>query len=508
MTSPQKIKSALVSVYHKDGLQPIIMQMQKLGITIYSTGGTADYIRSLQVEVIDVSALTGFPEVFGGRVKTLHPAVFGGILHRRGNASDVKQAAQHHIPSIDMVIVDLYPFQHTVAANASPDEIIEKIDIGGIALIRGAAKNFNDVVIIPSQNEYQQALDIFIQQQGESSLEQRKALAGKAFAVTSTYDTAIGNWFMQNDNFSINPGLQGQTLRYGENPHQQGKYYGNLDALFTQVHGKEISYNNLLDIDAAFHYISEFIAPAVAIIKHNNACGIATSSTIHQAYSLALAGDPVSAFGGIVITNRAITYDLATQMNSLFMEVLIAPQIDDNALELLKSKKNRIILLSKEYKKPTSQFRSLLTGVLWQQADNGNEMQASTAWHTVTVTKPTEQQMADLIFANQVCKNHKSNAIVLARNGQLLGSGCGMTSRVDALRHAINKATEFGHALQGAVMASDAFFPFPDCVEIAHHAGIVAVVQPGGSIKDNDSIDYCNTHGLAMLLTGQRHFKH
>ncbi|MBK8845134.1 MAG: bifunctional phosphoribosylaminoimidazolecarboxamide formyltransferase/IMP cyclohydrolase [Bacteroidetes bacterium] len=508
MSSTKKIKSALVSVYHKDGLEPIIIQMQKLGITIYSTGGTSQYIQSLQVDVIDVSTLTGFPEVFGGRVKTLHPTVFGGILHRRDNAEDIQQAAQHQIPPIDMVIVDLYPFEQTAASNATHDDIIEKIDVGGIALIRGAAKNYKDVVIIPSQSDYQEALTILSDQQGDSNLVQRKALAGKSFAITSHYDAAICKWFDKQDDFFKSSQLQSRTLRYGENPHQQGKYFGDLSQLFTQVHGKEISYNNLLDIDAAFNYISEFSAPAVAIIKHNNACGIATSADIKSAYINALAGDPVSAFGGIVIANRNIDAAVAAEMNILFMEILIAPAIDIDALELIKSKKNRIVLLAKEFKKPTSQFRSLLNGVIWQQADNGNEIQASATWNTVTVTKPTPSQMADLIFANQVCKNHKSNAIVLARNGQLLGSGCGMTSRVDALRHAISKAAEFGHSLQGAVMASDAFFPFPDCVEIAHQAGIVAVVQPGGSIKDSDSIQYCNTQNLSMVITGQRHFKH
>jgi len=464
----------------------------------------------LGIPVIPVESMTSYPEIFGGRVKTLHPAIFGGILHRRNLQADLDQAKQFNIPVIDLVIVDLYPFEETVASNADHQSIIEKIDIGGISLIRAAAKNYNDVVIIPSVNQYAEFLSILNTQGAASTLEQRKQFAKKAFMVSSHYDTHIFNYFNEGEETPVfkQSILESQPLRYGENPHQKGWFHGDFSAMFDQLHGKELSYNNLLDVDAAVQLMAEFENndPTFAILKHNNACGLATRPTLAQAYADALAGDPTSAFGGILIANRKIDLATANLINDLFCEVVIAPGFDADAEEVLKSKKNRILLVQKKVELPKRQFRTLLNGVLEQDKDMLSETAAN--FEPKTHTVPTAQEVKDLVFANKLVKHTKSNTIILAKNGQLLASGTGQTSRVDALRHAIEKARSFGFDLKGSVMASDAFFPFPDCVEIAHHAGITAVVQPGGSIKDELSIDYCNANGIAMVFTGNRHFKH
>lgn len=508
----KKIKSALISVFDKTGLEPIIHRLNELGVTIYSTGGTQSFIESLGVEVERVEDLTSYPSILGGRVKTLHPKVFGGILNRRNLSEDQAQIAEFDIPEIDLVIVDLYPFEATVASGADHDAIIEKIDIGGISLIRAAAKNYNDVVIIPSQAQYSRFLEIIQQSEdGSTSLEERRAFSRDAFQVSSHYDTHIFRYFNSGDD-ALEIFKQSipthQVLRYGENPHQKGIFHGNLDAIFDKLHGKELSYNNLLDVDAAVQLMAEFQhdGPTFAILKHNNACGLATRSSLREAYEAALAGDPVSAFGGILIANKNMDLATATLVNDLFCEVVIAPGYDATALELLQSKKNRIILVQKPVDLPKRQFRTILNGVLEQDKDLLTETKAD--FKTVTKVEPTEQEKEDFIFANKLVKHTKSNTIVLAKNGQLLASGTGQTSRVDALRQAIHKAQSFQFDLQGAVMASDAFFPFPDCVEIAHEAGITAVVQPGGSIKDELSINYCDEHGMAMVMTGNRHFKH
>ncbi len=473
---------------------------------MFSTGGTQAFIESLQVPVTAVEDLTGYPSIFGGRVKTLHPAVFGGILHRRADASDVAQAAKYEIPAIDLVIVDLYPFEETVASGADAEDIIEKIDIGGISLIRAGAKNFQDALIVSSREQYADVLDILTKKDCATELADRRRYAAEAFANTSNYDSAIQHWFSGTTPTTPSFG-PGTPLRYGENPHQNASYHGDLDAIFSKLNGKELSYNNLVDVDACVLLIDEFTdQPTYAIIKHTNACGIASASTAHQAYVNALACDPVSAFGGVVITNANVDLTTAQELNKLFMEILIAPTYDDDALALLQSKKNRILLQRKTVKFTPKTFKTILNGVLVQDKDDTTE----TAAHFVTATQkaPTEAETRALEFALKVCKHTKSNTIVLATENQLLASGTGQTSRVDALRQAIDKALSFGFDLQGAVMASDAFFPFPDCVEIAHKAGITAVVQPGGSIRDKESIDYCNAHGLAMVTTGVRHFKH
>jgi phosphoribosylaminoimidazolecarboxamide formyltransferase/IMP cyclohydrolase len=508
MDISKTIKSALVSVYYKDNLEPIIKKLHSLGVKLYSTGGTLSFIEKLNIPVTAVDSVTSYPEIFGGRVKTLHPAIFGGILNRRDNASDKKEKQQHNIPDIDLVIVDLYPFEETVAAKASEEDTIEKIDIGGISLIRAAAKNFNDVVIVSSRNDYGDLLNLLESKNGKSDLGDRKHFAAKAFATSSHYDTAIFNYFNQSENIpEFKQSVQkSQVLRYGENPHQKGTFYGDLDAMFTKLNGKELSYNNLLDVDAAVSLIADFTEPTFAILKHNNACGVASRDTIHQAYTDALAGDPVSAFGGILIANRIIDLATATEVNKLFCEVVIAPGYQDDALALLRSKANRIILIQNKVELSKSSFRTLLNGVIEQDKDLKTETE--TDLRPVTTLTPSAGEIKDLLFANKLVKHTKSNTIVLAKNGQLFASGTGQTSRVDALKQAINKAQSFGFDLKGAVMASDAFFPFPDCVEIAHDAGIRAVIQPGGSIKDKESIDYCNAYSMSMVMTGVRHFKH
>ena len=513
------ISSALISVFYKDGLEPLVRLLHQHNVKLYSTGGTQAFIEQLGIPVIAVEDLTGYPSIFGGRVKTLHPAVMGGILYRREVSEDLAQAERHQIPPIDLVVVDLYPFEETVASGASDEDIIEKIDIGGISLIRAAAKNYNDVVIISSRSQYAGVVDLLTEKNGTTDLTDRRRYAGEAFAVTSQYDTAIQTYFAgaNRQQQAVISGaiydfkaLPGNHLRYGENPHQQATFYGDLEAMFDKLHGKELSYNNLVDVDACVSLIDEFPAAAgssaFAIIKHTNACGIATAPTPKEAYLNALACDPVSAFGGVVITNAPVDLETADELNKLFMEILIAPDYAPDALSLLKSKKNRILLKRNDVGMPSVMFKTILNGVLEQDKDNQTE--TANQFKTVTHKAPTDSEVRALEFALKVCKHTKSNTIVLAKEGQLLASGVGQTSRVDALKQAIEKAHSFGFDLNGAVMASDAFFPFPDCVEIAGKAGITAVVQPGGSIRDQDSIDYCNQHDLAMVTTGVRHFKH
>ncbi|MCO6499183.1 MAG: bifunctional phosphoribosylaminoimidazolecarboxamide formyltransferase/IMP cyclohydrolase [Vicingus serpentipes] len=507
--SQKKIKNALISVFHKDNLAPIINRLNELGVTIYSTGGTQKFIEELNVAVTPVENLTSYPSILGGRVKTLHPKIFGGILSRRELSSDIAQLEEFEIPEIDLVIVDLYPFEDTVASGAPEQDIIEKIDIGGISLIRAAAKNFKDVLIVSSREQYDYTLNLLNTKNGTSDLADRKHLAKLAFNISSHYDTAIFNWFNQGEDTVFKQSItQSQELRYGENPHQKGVFYGNLNEIFDQLNGKELSYNNLLDIDAAVNLIAEFPEgkATFAVLKHNNACGLATRSNLIDAWKAALAGDPTSAFGGVLITNQKIDTETAEEVNKLFCEVVIAPAYEEKALNILKEKKNRILLVQKKSKFPQKQFRTILNGVLEQDKDvktaNANDFKS------VTTKKPTDQEVIDLEFANKLVKHTKSNTIVFAKNEQLLASGTGQTSRVDALKQAITKANAFGFDLNGAVMASDAFFPFPDCVELAKNAGITAVVQPGGSIKDQDSIDYCNANDMAMVTTGIRHFRH
>ena len=505
-----KIKSALISVFNKDGLEPIIKELDKQNVVIYSTGGTQKFINDLGIEVIRVEDLTSYPSILGGRVKTLHPKVFGGILNRRDNDNDKKELKDYEIPQIDLVIVDLYPFEKTVSSNASQAEIIEKIDIGGISLIRAAAKNYKDVACVSSKEDYNLFLNILEQKNGNLSVLERELFALKSFNISSNYDSAIFNYF--NSKNEINAlkisDDKPKVLRYGENPHQKGYFYGEFEKVFDKIHGKELSYNNLLDVDAAVSLILEFKnnKPTFAIMKHNNACGIATRDTIKQAYIDALAADPVSAFGGVLISNSEIGVEVADLINSLFCEVVIAPKFTKEALDILKQKKNRIILVLKDFEEPELIVRSCLNGYLAQQKDNHtddlNDFKFS------TTLKPNENQIEDLLFASKICKNTKSNTIVLVKNKQLLASGTGQTSRVDALNQAIHKAISFKFDLNGAAMASDAFFPFPDCVEIANKNGINSVIQPGGSIKDNLSIDYCNKNEIPMVFTGFRHFKH
>lgn len=508
MSDVKKIKTALVSVFYKDGLEEILSLLNADGVKFLSTGGTKSFIESLGYSCQAVEDLTGYPSILGGRVKTLHPKVFGGILNRRENEGDRQQIAQYEIPEIDLVIVDLYPFEATVASGASDADIIEKIDIGGISLIRGAAKNYNDVVIVASKQQYAPLAEMLKASGAESTLEQRRWFAKEAFAVSSGYDAAIYNYFAGADADDLRIALNGQrAMRYGENPHQKGFFYGDLNAMFDQLHGKEISYNNLLDIDAATQLMAEFgTEPTFAILKHNNACGVATRPTILQAWTDALAGDPVSAFGGVLISNTEIDEEVANEINKIFFEVIIAPSYTEGALNVLEQKKNRIILVQKLPAPRTRQFRSVLNGALVQDRDTAVE--TPDMLKTVTKVAPTAEQVNDLLFANKIVKQSKSNAIVLAKNGQLYASGIGQTSRVDALRQAITKAQSFGFDLHGAVMASDAFFPFADCVEIADQAGITAVIHPGGSIRDNESVEYCDAHGMAMVTTGIRHFKH
>ncbi|MBH45443.1 MAG: bifunctional phosphoribosylaminoimidazolecarboxamide formyltransferase/IMP cyclohydrolase PurH [Flavobacteriaceae bacterium] len=506
--SKKQISSALISVYDKTGLAPIIRELNKQGVKFYSTGGTYKFIRDFGYEVVAVEDITGYPSILGGRVKTLHPKVFGGILNRQEVVEDQKALTEFEIPQIDLVIVDLYPFEDTVAAGGSESEIVEKIDIGGIALIRAAAKNFANTFCVSDKTDYGNFLNIILANQGTTSIEERKKYAVKAFQTSSHYDTAIFNHFNAEEEvlkFSIK---KEKKLRYGENPHQQGRFFGPLSELLKQVHGKEISYNNLLDIDAAVNLMLEFYdrGNSFAILKHNNACGFATRPSLKEAYLDALAADPVSAFGGVLISNKTIDLQTADEINNLFCEVVIAPDYEETAMVRLKEKKNRIILVQKNTPLPTNSYRTCLNGILVQDKDTRTDAVADLDY--VTEIKPSPQEVEDLIFASKISKHTKSNTIVLAKNGQLLASGTGQTSRVDALNQAIDKARHFKFDLQGAVMASDAFFPFPDCVEIAQRAGVTSILQPGGSIKDQLSIDYCNENNLSMVFTGTRHFKH
>ena len=510
MNAPRRIQSALISVYHKNGLEPIVQELERLGVTIYSTGGTQVALEAMGASVVAVEDITDYPAILGGRVKTLHPKVFGGILNRREFAPDVAQMEEFNLPSIDLVIVDLYPFEETVSSGGTHEQIIEKIDIGGISLIRAAAKNFEDVVIVSSQSDYGTLLDLLQNGEGVTTREERQALASRAFRVSSNYDTQIHEWMIGGqsiDHLNISE-MHSNSLRYGENPHQPGKFFGALDDLFDQLNGKALSYNNLLDIDSAVQLMSEFESnePTFAVLKHNNACGLATRPTLLEAWNDALAGDPVSAFGGVLISNTIIDTETAKSMHSLFFEVVIAPGFEDGALAVLKEKKNRIILIQKPTEMPDVGVRSALNGYLVQSKDSRTENKDELQLATREMATP--EQLEDLVFAMKVAKHTRSNTIVFAKGQQLLGSGTGQTSRVDALKQAVVKAGNFGFNLDGAVMASDAFFPFPDCVELANQAGIKAVIQPGGSIKDNLSVSYCDENGLAMYMTGVRHFRH
>jgi len=501
----KKIKSALISVFYKDGIDTIAHQLHRLGITIYSTGGTEKFIKDIGVPCVPVESLTSFPSILGGRVKTLHPNVFGGILARRTEDQDVQQMKEYNIPEIDLVIVDLYPFEETLANTTDEKLIIAKIDVGGPSMIRAAAKNFSDVLVIAAKEEYRLLEDLLVAQEGETTLEQRKDFAAKAFEIVMHYDIAINNYFNAGKPLrSIDYKFE-QSLRYGENPHQQAVFYGDLKRIFTQLHGKEISYNNLVDIDAAINLIKEFSETTFAIIKHTNVCGIASRHTIKEAWTAALQGDPESAFGGVLICNGNIDKATAEAINEIFFEVLIAQHFDADAMQILRGKKNRILLLCRPYNmKSNQQVKSVANGILTQQNDEGNYIE----WKETGGRETTALEKEDLSFANLVCKHLKSNAIALVKNKQLVGKGCGQTSRIDALRQSIKKAKHFNFDLQGAALASDAFFPFNDCVEIAHREGITSFIQPGGSIRDKDSIDYCVANNLAMVFTGMRHFRH
>ncbi len=503
----KKINSALISVYHKDGLEIIVRTLEKHNVKIYSTGGTWEFINNLGIDAIKVEDITGYPSIFDGRVKTLHPKVFGGILFIRDNETHQNEVETYEIPNFDLVIVDLYPFEETVKNSTDEAEIIEKIDIGGISLIRAAAKNFNDVLVVSNRSQYQELYSLLEENACYTSLENRKKFALESFGISSAYDTAIFNWFDNNSYSEFKVSEKSSTiLRYGENPHQKAKYFGDLSAMFEQLHGKEISYNNILDIDAAVNLISEFEETTCAILKHNNACGIASRPTLSDAWDAALEADPVSAFGGIIITNQIVDQLTAEKINKIFFEIIIAPDYTKTALEILKQKKNRIILIQKYRELKEKTYRSVLNGVLVQDRDA--KIETEDDFNFITNLRPNEAQIADLLFANKVVKNTKSNAIVLVKNQQLLASGTGQTSRVDALKQAITKARSFDFDLQGAVMASDAFFPFSDSVEIAHEAGINSVIQPGGSIRDDETIEFCNKNNIAMVFTGIRHFKH
>jgi len=507
MSDNRTIKNALISVFHKDGLESIVKKLNELNVNIYSTGGTQEFIEAQGISVNRVEDLTKYPSILAGRVKTLHPKIFGGILSRRTIAKDKEQLEKYNIPEFDLVIVDLYPFEKTISSGASEQEIIEKIDIGGISLIRAAAKNFNDVLIVSETEQYPETLQILEKNGASSNLSERKKFAAAAFNVSSHYDTAIYNYFKVDESVALKQSIRkSKSLRYGENPHQKGIFYGDLEKIFTKLNGKELSYNNLLDVDAAVNLMAEFNESTFAILKHNNACGIASRENLVESWKLALAGDPTSAFGGVLITNQKINLETATEIDKLFYEVLIAPSFADKALKLLQGKKNRIILQQNKIEMPKSQIRTVLNGILYQDKDMKTD--AISDMEIVTDTAPSEKQFIDLIFASKICKHTKSNTIVFAKNKQLYASGVGQTSRVDALKQAIEKAINFGFNLNGCVMASDAFFPFPDCVELAYNAGIKAVIQPGGSIKDQLSIDYCNSKNMTMVLTGIRHFKH
>ena len=508
MSTSKTIKSALISVFNKDGLAPIVQKLNELNVTIYSTGGTEKFIKELGINVVPVEEITSYPSILGGRVKTLHPKVFGGILNRQDHQGDVAEMQEYNIPQLDLVIVDLYPFEKTVASGAPEKDIVEKIDIGGISLIRASAKNFKDTFTVSSMDQYEEFLSILSENKGETSIEQRKKFAAKSFNISSHYDTAIFNYFNEDEVVFKASQQNSKTLRYGENPHQKGYFFGDLDAIFEKVHGKELSYNNLLDIDAAVNLMGEFSdeAPTFAILKHNNACGFAQRETIYNAYIDALAGDPVSAFGGVLISNTKIDKITANEIHKLFCEVVIAPSFDEDALMILKGKKNRVLLIQKSVELPNQIVRTSLNGILVQDKDTITDRLEDLSY--VTNCKPSDSEIDDLLFASKICKHTKSNTIVLVKNKQLYASGTGQTSRVDALNQAIEKANNFGFNLHGASMASDAFFPFPDCVEIANNAGIKNVIQPGGSIKDQLSIDYCNQNNVAMVMTGTRHFKH
>jgi phosphoribosylaminoimidazolecarboxamide formyltransferase/IMP cyclohydrolase len=506
--SDKRIHSALISVFYKEGLADIVTLLQTLDVKIYSTGGTFSFIHDLGINVEKVEDLTNYPSILGGRVKTLHPSVFGGILARRENKEDLGQLSEYKIPEIDLVIVDLYPFEETVKSVNDEEQIIEKIDIGGISLIRAAAKNYNDVLVVSGREQYPDILKLLIEKNGFTSATERRHYAAKAFQVSSHYDTAIFKYFNRDSGIpafreSINSSY---ALRYGENPHQKGIFYGDPGQVFEKLHGKEISYNNLLDLDAALNLIDEFTATTYIIIKHNNACGVASRENPVDAWKDALACDPVSAFGGVIVTNVTVDQLTAEEIDKIFFEIIIAPGYTDSALEILRQKKNRIILLRKESDRRDFTFRSLLNGVIWQQRDTSSE--ASQKMNPVTKRVPDTAEIKDLVFANIIVKHSKSNAIVIAKNNQLCASGIGQTSRVDALKQAIEKAHSLGFDLKGSVMASDAFFPFADSVEIAHKSGITAIVQPGGSVRDNDSIDFCSSNGIAMVFTGIRHFRH
>lgn len=500
----KKITSALISVFYKDGLEPLVTELHRQGVIIYSTGGTQKFIEDLGLPVVPVENLTTYPSILGGRVKTLHPSVFGGILGRRNNETDIAEMKEFNIPVIDLVIVDLYPFEETVANTTDEKAIIEKIDIGGPSMIRAAAKNFSDVTVIASKEDYSKLVGMLQEQNGEVSLEQRKSFAAKAFSVVANYDIAINNYFHPGAPMVMVGAGQETVLRYGENPHQQAMFYGNMEENFSQLHGKEISYNNLVDIDAAIELIKEFKALTFAIIKHTNVCGIAQRDSVAETWKAALAGDPESAFGGVLVCNAEVDAETANAINEIFFEVLIAPSFSDEALMILKSKKNRILLQLKTTATTKQIYKNALNGTLVQGKDEGNFEK----WEDAGGRPCTEDEKQDLIFANIVCKHLKSNAIALVKNTQLIGKGCGQTSRIDALRHAVEKAKQFKFDLQGAVMASDAFFPFNDCVQLGHEAGITAFIQPGGSIRDKDSIEYCKEKHLAMVLTGMRHFRH
>jgi phosphoribosylaminoimidazolecarboxamide formyltransferase/IMP cyclohydrolase len=507
MSSTKTIKSALISVYYKDNLEKIVKTLDKLGVKIFSTGGTQSFIEEQGVAVTSVESLTSYPSILGGRVKTLHPKVFGGILSRRELQEDVEQIKQYEIPELDLVIVDLYPFEETLASGASQADIIEKIDIGGISLIRAAAKNFKDVLVVSSRDQYEELNTILENQKGETSFEQRYSFAKEAFNISSHYDSSIFSYFDADDNSALKVSVrESRKLRYGENPHQEGYFYGDFNEMFEQLWGREISYNNLLDIDAAVALIKDFEETSFAILKHNNACGIASRENLTEAWNAALAGDPISAFGGILVCNKKLDAATAEEMNKLFFEVSIAPSYSTEALEILKQKKNRIILVLRDAPLQEKNIRTVLNGFIVQDRDKKTELPEELK--VVTKNGPSQEQINDLLFANKLVKHTKSNAIILAKGKQLLASGVGQTSRVDALQQAIAKAKHFKFDLTGAVMASDAFFPFPDCVEIADKAGITAVIQPGGSIKDQDSIDYCDQHDMSMVTTGFRHFKH
>ena len=510
MSNTKTIKSALISVFHKDGLQPLVEKLNELDVTIYSTGGTEKFIKDLGINVVPVEDVTSYPSILGGRVKTLHPKVFGGILNRQDHEGDISEMESYQIPQLDLVIVDLYPFEKTVASGASEEDIVEKIDIGGISLIRAAAKNFKDTVIISSMEQYDSFLNLISENKGVTTILDRKKLASKAFNISSHYDTAIFNYFnKEQEEFTLKISENnGSTLRYGENPHQKGYFFGDLEAMFDKLHGKELSYNNLLDVDAAVSLMNEFSgeAPTFAVLKHNNACGFAQRNTIKQAYLDALAGDPTSAFGGVLIANTEIDKETAEEIHKLFCEVVIAPSFTAEALDTLKGKKNRIVLVQNNVEMPNTSVRTCLNGTLVQEKDTKTDCLEDLTY--ATNNKPSANELEDLLFASKICKHTKSNTIVFTKNKQLLASGTGQTSRVDALKQAIEKATNFGFDLKGSVMASDAFFPFPDCVEIADNAGITSVIQPGGSIKDQLSIENCNENNIAMVLTGTRHFKH